>query len=333
MVKKGYTVFSLSWVNPDASFSNKTFSDYVLDGPVAAIKVIKNLTGISEINIAGYCIGGTLVACALAYLSARNDHSVKSVTYLTTMLDFQNFGFFTDFVDKDYVKKIDKIMKKQGYLDGYFLHQLFNFLRPKDLVWPYYIKNYLQGESPGENDLLFWNSDYANLPPKVIDYCLNNFVIKNELIKPKHLFIGKTPIDLSSIKIPAYFFSTIRDHLTPWKSTYAGLRTHSGDCVFILGDSGHIAGVVNPPTKKKYGYFINAGAHNTPDEFLEKAKKISGSWWPHWEKWLKPQSGKKIKARQPGSDQYPVIEDAPGSYVKVQYVRANVKMTSPKTKK
>ncbi len=333
MVKKGYTVFSISWVNPDASFSNKEISDYVLDGPIAAIEVIKKITGMPKINIAGYCIGGTLVACALAYLSAKNDDSIKSVTYLTTMLDFQNFGFFTDFIDEDYIKKTEKIMKKQGYLDGYLLHQIFNFLRPNDLVWPYYIKNYLQGQSPGENDLLFWNSDYTNIPPKVMRYCLKNFVINNDLIKPKKLSINNTKIDLHSIKLPAYFFSTIRDHLTPWKSTYAGLPLHSGKTTFVLGDSGHIVGVVNPPTKKKYGYFINTETHNTPEEFLENAKKLEGSWWPHWEKWLKSYSGKKVEARKPGSKQFPPLENAPGSYVKIQYTLTKQKKSAPKKKK
>ncbi len=316
MVKKGYTVFSISWVNPDASFADKEFSDYILNGPVAAINIIKKITKAPEINIAGYCIGGTMVACAIAYLIAHNDHSVKSVTYLTTMLDFENFGFFTDFVEEDTVKKINTLMKKQGYLDGYYLHQLFNFLRPNDLVWPYYVQNYLLGNTPGENDLLFWNSDYTNIPRKVMSYCLKNFVMRNQLIKSNFLKINNTPIDLHSIDIPAYFFSTARDHLTPWKSTYAGLQLHSGKTTFILGDSGHIAGVVNPPNKQKYGYFVNTGTHSTPDEFLKNAENVPGSWWPHWEKWLKSYSGKKVSPRKPGSAEFPVLENAPGSYVK-----------------
>lgn len=318
LIHQGYTVFMISWINPDQSHAHKNFENYMLEGPIAALDVIKKATGESKVNAVGYCIGGTLLSCTLAYLAAHNNNQMMSGTYLTTMLDFSEPGELGIFIDENQISSLEIYMKKQGYLDGKTLAQVFNALRANDLIWSYYIKNYLQGQKPKPMDILYWNSDSTNLPETMQSFYLRQMYLNNLLIKPNQITLADVSIDLTKIDVPVYFFSTEKDHIAPWKSTYSGLKYHSGEKTFVLGGSGHIAGVINPPDKNKYHYYTHSFLQTSPEDFLEKSEKNAGSWWLHWEKWVRQYSGEQIKARKIGSKTLPVIEDAPGSFVKMK---------------
>jgi len=250
IVKQGHTVFLISWVNPDVTHAHKDFEDYLIEGSIAALDVIAEVTEEHEVNVLGYCIGGTLLGCTLSYLAEKNDHRIKSATYLTTMLDFSEPGDLGIFIDDDQVKEIENYMEKQGYLDGQTLSHIFNMLRANDLIWSYYIKNYLHGNNPAPLDILYWNSDSTNLPKKMHSFYLRNMYLNNRLCIPYGIQLNNVPINLHTIDVPVYFLSTQQDHIAPWKSTYAGMKIHSGKTTFVLGGSGHIAGIVNPPKKK-----------------------------------------------------------------------------------
>ena len=320
LVTQGYTVYMISWASATAELREKDFQDYMLEGPLAAMNVIEKIVGKNKINMLGFCIGGTLLACLLAYLADKNDQRVGSATYLTTMLDFAEPGDLGMFIDEYQVAGLEKQLNTEGYLNGNILALIFNMLRPNDLIWNYYIRNYLQGKKPIPIDLLYWNSDPTNLAAKMAQTYLREMYLKNRLKDSGGMVFDNVPIVLNKIKTPVYFLSNQNDHIAPWKSTYAGVALHSGPVSFVLGGAGHIAGVVNPPSNNKYSYFTNESLPENPETWLQTAEQQPGSWWPHWESWLRKYSGTQVAARVPGSGSTRVIEDAPGSYVRVQLV-------------
>lgn len=326
LVQQGYTVFMISWVNPTQQHANKDFSDYMLEGPLQALDIIEKATGEVEINALGYCVGGTLLSCALAYLAYQNNNRIHSATYLCSLLDFSAPGELGAFIDEKQLQFLENEMQQKGYLSGQHMATTFNLLRPHDLIWSYYIKNYLLGQNPSPHDILYWNNDSTNLPEKMHIFYLRNMYLNNRLMKNNSLTLNNVPINLQRITIPTYFIATIQDHIAPWKSVYAGLKLHSGPVNFILGGSGHIAGAINPPEKNKYNYYQNNNTPDDPETWFKQATEQPGSWWPTWEKWLQTQSGISVTARTPGDTGLPLIEDAPGTYVKK-------KLKIPKTKK
>lgn len=315
LVNQGYNIFLISWINPDKHYASVDFQDYLLQAVLPVIDIIRKVTDSPKINALGFCIGGTLLAIANAYLTAKKTNCIESATYLTTLLDFANPGDIGAFIDKDQFKMLQEEIMKTGYLSGRILQMIFNLLRPNDLIWSYVIKNYLKGEDPLPIDFLFWNSDTTNLPAQMVTTYLRDFYLTNQLKDSGVFKINDVPIDLRLIKNPVYFLSTFFDHIAPWKSTYAGVRQHSGPVTFVLGGSGHVAGVVNPPSKNKYGYYTNDTLPEDPESWLKTAKENAGSWWTHWEKWLRQFSGDLIPAKQPGGGKIEPLEDAPGTYV------------------
>jgi poly[(R)-3-hydroxyalkanoate] polymerase subunit PhaC len=317
-VDQGHTVFVISWVNPGPELAAKNFSDYLLEGPVAAIHAIERATGEADVNAIGYCIGGTLLASTLAYLAATGDNRIVSATFFTTLLDFSDVGDMSVFIDEAQLERVDKDMKRHGYLEGRSMADAFNLLRENDLIWFFFVNNYLLGRDPPAFDLLYWNSDSTRMPAAMQSYYLRNMYQRNVLKEPGGVTLANVPIDLRKIDIPVYFLSAREDHIAPWRSTYAGTQLVSGPVRFVLGASGHIAGVINPPAAKKYGYWTNEKLSKIPEVWLEGAKYCEGSWWDDWSKWIAEFGDERVPAREPGSGDLNVIEDAPGSYVKTR---------------
>ena len=316
--EQGHTVFVVSWVNPDARFGTKTFEDYMLDGPVAAVRAACEASGADKVNIIGYCIGGTMTAAALAYMADKGDDRVASATFFTTLVDFEEPGELGVFIDEEQIASLEETMGERGYLEGSEMASTFSMLRANDLIWSFVINNYLLGKEPFPFDLLFWNADSTRMPAVMHSYYLRKIYQDNALVKPGGLELGGVKIDLRKIKIPVYILSTKEDHIAPWESTYAATQLYSGQTKFVLASSGHIAGVVNPPVSDRYSYRTNAKKAKTPAEWLDGAKEHAGSWWPDWDKWVEKYAGGEIKARVPGKGKLRAIEDAPGSYVMVR---------------
>jgi len=317
LVEQGHTVFVISWINPDESYSDIGFDTYLEEGVLVATDVVEQITGESEINSIGYCIGGTLLSSTLAYMKAKGDARIKSATYFTTMIDFSNPGELGVFIDEEQICSLEERMNREGYLEGSSMAGAFNMMRANDLIWSFYINNYLLGNDPRPFDLLYWNSDSTRMPAKMHSWYLRNMYLNNRLCKGELSIAGIT-IDLSTVDIPSCFVSTIEDHIAPWKSTYSGAQLFSGPVRFILGGSGHIAGIINPPEAEKYDYRVTDGLPSDPDEWAASAEKHAGSWWPEWQRWIAPMSGDMIDARQPGKGKFKVLENAPGSYVKMR---------------
>jgi polyhydroxyalkanoate synthase len=317
-VGEGHTVFVISWVNPDRKLAGMTFDDYLEDGALAALDAIERATGEREINAIGYCLGGTLLAAALGYLAAKKSDRIASTTFFASMIDFEEPGELEVFIDAKQVAALEKRMQERGYLEGSEMATTFNMLRSNDLIWSFVVNNYLLGRDPFPFDLLYWNSDSTRMPAAMHSYYLRNMYLKNLLRKPGGLTLAGVPIDLSKVKIPLYFASTIEDHIAPWRATYAGARLFPGTVRFVLGGSGHIAGIVNPPAANKYHYWTNPGLPEDPEQWLKGAEQHTGSWWTDWAGWIARQGGGKVPARIPGKGKLKVIEDAPGSYVKVR---------------
>ena len=318
VVAQGYTVFVVSWVNPDAEKAKKTFEDYMIEGPLAALDAIEQATGEKKINAVGYCIGGTLLSATLAHLAAKKDTRIGAATFLTTLVDFEQVGDVGVFIDEAQVEALEEMMNKRGFLDGSEMSATFNTLRANDLVWSFVINNYLLGKEPFPFDILFWNSDSTRMPAVMHSQYLRHMYLENALARPGGITLGGTPLDLSKIKVPTYILSTREDHIAPWESTYKATQIYAGDVTFTLAMSGHVAGVVNPPAKGKYGYWTNAVNPETGAAWFAGAQKHDGSWWPHWETWLKEHAGPMVEARVPGEGgKLKALEDAPGSYVKV----------------
>ena len=315
MVDQGHSVFVISWVNPTEKHRDKSFEHYMEEGVLTAIDEIEKITNEAAVNAIGYCIGGTLLTVTLAYLAAKGEQDkIKSATFLTTLVDFEEAGDLTIFIDDAQIKVIEEQMKEKGYLDAAYLKSTFSLLRANDMIWSFVVNNYLLGKDPFPFDLLYWNDDAVNLPEAMHSYYLRNMYLENNLIKKNKLKIKDTPIDITKVKTPSYFLSTKEDHIAPWKATYQTTQYFSGDCTFTLAASGHIAGVVNPPKAKKYSHWRNDKTPADADEWFETATEYKGSWWSNWEKWVAKTSGNKVDARQ--IDKKRVIEKAPGSYVK-----------------
>ncbi len=317
-VDQGFTTFVISWVNPDERLAHKSFENYLLEGPVAAMDAIRAATGEKELTTIGYCLGGTLTACTLAWLEAKKDRRVSAVTFFTTLVDFREPGELGVFIDEEQLATLEEAMARRGYLDGAEMATTFNLLRANDLIWSFVVNNYLLGKEPFPFDLLYWNSDSTRMPAAMHSYYLRKFYHENKLIEPGALVMAGVPIDLRTIRTPAYIVATREDHIAPWKSCYAATQIYSGEKRFVLAGSGHIAGIVNPPASGKYGYWINDALPPDPEAWLAGATQHKGSWWPDWAAWNAARSGPLVPARRPGEGKLPVIEDAPGSYVKVR---------------
>jgi polyhydroxyalkanoate synthase len=317
-VGEGHTVFVLSWVNPHGELSAKTFDDYLLEGPLKALEVIEEATGEREVNALGYCIGGTLLACALAWLAKEDDKRIVSATFFTTMLDFSDPGELGVFIDEEQIGLVEKHMEKKGFLDGSQMAQVFSMLRENDLIWSAFINNYLLGKDPPPFDLLYWNSDSTRMPAMMHGFYLREMYLNNRLIEPDALTLAGRPIDLRRIKVPAYLLSAREDHIAPWRSTFAATGLFAGPVRFVLAASGHIAGVINPPVANKYHFWTNTRKGRTTDAWLKTAERHEGSWWPDWSAWIARKGGGRVPAREPGAGALPAIEDAPGSYVKMR---------------
>lgn len=324
LLSQGHRVFMVSWVNADESLAQSTWDDYVEHGVVQAIDVTRDITGADQINALGFCVGGTLIATALATLAAQGKKPVKSLTLLTAFLDFVNTGTMDVFVDEAMVQMREMTLgpnspAKGGLMRGGELATTFSFLRANDLVWNYVIGNYLKGEMPPAFDLLYWNSDSTNLPGPMYTWYLRNTYLENKLCQPGAVTVCGVPLDLRRLDMPTFVYASREDHIVPWDSAYASTQVVTGPTTFVLGASGHIAGVINPPEKKKRSHWINPARQlpATGQQWLASAEEHAGSWWPVWSEWLASHAGDMVSApRQPGSRQYPVIEAAPGRYVK-----------------
>jgi polyhydroxyalkanoate synthase len=317
-VAQGHTVFVISWVNPDERLAEKSFGDYMLEGPLAALDAIAKATGERGVNAIGYCIGGTLMACTLAWMAAKRDTRIKSATFLTTRTDFAAAGELAVFIDEEQLKAMEEKMEKRGYHDGHEMAVAFNMLRANDLIWSFVVNNYLLGQEPFPFDLLYWNSDSTRMPARMHSFYLRQMYQRNLLVVPGGIELEGVKLDLRKISVPCYFLSTREDHIAPWKSTYKATQIYKGPKRFVLAASGHIAGVVNPPEAGKYSHWINPELPPSPDEWFAGATELAGSWWPDWQRWVSALAPAKVPARTPGDRDLAVIEPAPGSYVKVQ---------------
>jgi polyhydroxyalkanoate synthase subunit PhaC len=319
LVSEGHRTFVISWRNPDDSLEGKTWDDYVGDGPVKAIEVVQEITGAGQINALGFCVGGTLLGTALAVLAARGEKPVASATLLTTFLDFSDTGVLDLFVDEAFVRFREMQLGRGGILKGQELASTFSFLRPNDLVWNYVVGNYLKGETPPPFDLLYWNSDSTNLPGPMYAWYLRNTYFENNLVKPGKCTVCGEKVDLGKVDIPVYIYGSREDHIVPIGGAYASTKHLPGRKRFVMGASGHIAGVINPPAKNKRSYWTNDKLPATLEQWLKGAKEHPGSWWTDWSAWLKPHAGKQVAAPKTyGKGKYRAIEPAPGRYVKAK---------------
>jgi polyhydroxyalkanoate synthase subunit PhaC len=319
LVSEGHRTFLISWRNPDASMKDKTWDDYVGDGALEAIKVVQEISGAKQINSLGFCVGGTILGTALAVLAARGQKPVAALTLLTSFLDFGHTGVLDVFIDEASVKFREMQLGRGGILKGRELASTFSFLRPNDLVWNYVVGNYLKGETPPPFDLLYWNSDSTNLPGPMYAWYLRNTYFENNLVKPGKCTVCGEKVDLGKLDMPVFIYGSREDHIVPIAGAYASTRHLPGKKRFVMGASGHIAGVINPPANKKRSYWVNDKLPPTFDEWLKGAKEHPGSWWPEWSGWLKGYAGKQIPApKSYGKGKYKAIEPAPGRYVKAK---------------
>jgi polyhydroxyalkanoate synthase len=318
LVDQGHTVFAISWVNPGKRHRDKDFVDYMKEGPLAALDAIEQATGEREAHVVAYCLGGTLTATMLAWQAARNDTRVKSATLLATLTEFSDLGEFSVFFDEDRLLKLDRYLEKKGFLEGHDLARLFSIVRANDLIWSAVVNNYLLAEESLPFDMTYWFADPAHMPAKMLNFYIRNIVFENRLPKPGQLVIDGVPIDLGKIKTPTCFVSMHDDHVAPWRATYSGPHLFGGPTRFILGGSGHNAGIVNPPVAKKHGYWTNPELPPAADDWLAGATRHEGSWWPEWASWLAAADDGKVPARVVGAGALKPLEAAPGSYVKVR---------------
>jgi polyhydroxyalkanoate synthase len=272
----------------------------MLEGPLAAMDAIAEATGERELNVAGYCLGGILLAATAAWLKAKGDERIKSATYLTAMVDYSDVGDVGLFIDENGLESLEKRINERGYLDGKKVDVTFRTLRANDLVWSFFVNSYLLGQSPKPFDILYWNADSTNMPAATHTFFMRNMYLENKMREPGGITLAGEPIDVGTVTIPSYVLATREDHIAPWKTAYATTQILSGPVDFVLGASGHIAGVVNPPEKQKYGYWTNKDLPADPQAWLATAEEHAGSWWPHWITWLEPHRGDQVPARSPG---------------------------------
>lgn len=318
-VDEGYTVFIISWVNPDQDTAHKTFEDYVFQGLLEAVSVAKEICDVEKINALGFCIGGNFLAPLSGYLAVqKTPNPLNSTTYLATIFDFKDAGDLKVFVDKKQLEDLETQIKGKGYLDGRILARTFSLLRANDLIWSFVISKYFMGESPAAFDLLYWNSDSTNLPAAMYTYYLRKMFIENKLLVPGGITLRDVSIDLKKVVIDSFILNTKEDHIAPWRSGYEGACAFSGDTKFCLGGSGHVAGIFNAPKDKKYSYWVGPSICDKPEEWLDLAQEKDGSWWVEWEAWIQERSGAKVLARDLNHPKHKAIEPAPGSYVKIK---------------
>lgn len=319
--QQGHAVFLMSWRNPMKEQAHIQFGDLITEGVMEAAKVIEDITGEKEVNAIGYCMGGTLLAATQAYyVGKRLKNRIKSATYLTTLLDFENPGELGVFINDPVISAIEAMEKTTGYCDGRQLAVTFSLLRENSLYWNYYIENYLKGKEPAEFDILYWNSDGTNVTAPVHSFILRQLYLNNQLIEPGSIKINGTGLNLSRVKTPNFFISTKEDHIALWDVTFQGSKALGGESTLVLGESGHVAGIVNPPAKEKYGYYLNKAAYENSQQWLSGAEHHKGSWWLYWQQWIQPYAGDKVAAYPIGSEAFPAQGDAPGEYVKVTLV-------------
>ena len=315
-LEQGNNVFIISWRNPDEALGDKTWDDYLNEGTFPAINVIKKITGAKKINGVAWCIGGTMLATTIAVLAAKNKKPFASATFFTTLLDYSDPGELRVFIDESQVEQFEEKLKKGGVMPGKQLATTFAMLRANDLIWNYVVNNYLKGKTPPPFDILYWNSDSTNMTAAMYTWYLRNMYLENRLIQPGGVELCGVPVDLGKIDCPVYLLSAIEDHIAPWKTTFISTEVLKCPMEFVLGASGHIAGVINPANKNKRNFWINGEMGKGADHWLESAESVPGSWWTHWDRWLKSQGGKEIPApEQVGNKEYPEIEAAPGVYV------------------
>jgi polyhydroxyalkanoate synthase len=320
-VAQGQTVFVVSWVNPDEKLAGKTFADYLTEGVLGAVDAVTRATGEPDMNAIGYCIGGTLLAAALGHMAARGDERIRSATFFATQVDFSEPGDLQVFIDEQQLENLDRKMEQKGYLEGQAMFTTFNMLRANDLIWSFYVNNYLLGKDPAPFDLLYWNADATRMPRRTHMFYLREMYLRNNLVKPGAIELDGVPIDLTKVTIPVYLLASREDHIAPYASVFKACHHYSGPVRFVLAGSGHIAGVINPPEQKKYQYWLNPQHEGQPGEledWLAGAEEHAGSWWPDWAAWIAPLTGPMVPSREPGSGSLPVLEDAPGSYVKAR---------------
>ena len=315
--EQGLTVFVVSWVNADEKQGRKSFSDYMREGFLEAVQAVQDATGAEKVNTIGYCIGGTLVAAALGYMAAKNDHRVNAATFFTTQVDFEKAGDLRVYVDEEQVKWIEERMEEKGYLAGSRMADAFNLLRSNDLIWSYVINNYMLGKEPMPFDLLYWNSDSTQMPAGVHSFYLRECYLANKLSQGKMILDG-VHIDLKKVKQPVYNLAARDDHIAPLPSVFKVGQFFGGETKLVVSGSGHIAGVVNPPEARKYKYWTNDAPAEILENWLKTATEYEGSWWPDWAEWITARSGAKVSAPVPGDGKLDVLENAPGSYVTVK---------------
>ena len=321
MREQGHTVFLISWRNPTAEQAHVTYQDLITDGVVKAGQVIEEITGERDVNAIGYCIGGTLLAATQAYyLGKRVRNRIKSATYMTTIIDFSEPGSLGVFVNEPVISAAEAMNELRGYCDGRQLAVTFSLLRENTLYWNYYIENYLKGKDPSQFDILYWNSDGTNIPPKVHSFLLRTLYLHNELIQPNKVRVDGVGLNLSRVKTPNFFISTLEDHIALWGGTFKGAHALGGESTLVLGESGHVAGIVNPPSRNKYGFYTNAAPYQDDKSWLEGASFTPRSWWLYWQEWVAPYAGEKVPARALGNEQHQPTEDAPGRYVQVTLI-------------
>jgi polyhydroxyalkanoate synthase len=314
LVDAGFTVFVISWKNPDASMEEISFEDYLTLGPLAAFDVIKEITASPKINPVGYCIGGTLLSMMLPYLAAKKDDTANSATFFVSLQDFTEVGDTSVFIDEPQVRYVEGQMMERGYLDSRSMATMFNMLRANDLIWSNVVNNYLLGKEPPAFDLLYWNADGTRMTRAAHSFYLRNTYLENNLIKPGKIVLKGVPIDLGKIHQDIYAVGTEQDHIVPWRSAWRISQLAGGKVRFVLGGSGHIAGIINPPSKGR-GYWTNDKPVRSADQWFESAESHKGSWWTDWLEWLKPRSGEQVAPPPLGNAAYPPIAPAPGSYV------------------
>jgi polyhydroxyalkanoate synthase len=316
-LEQGHSVFVISWANPSKAHADLDFADYMTLGPLTALDVMKDITGEKTANVLGFCIGGILVTAMLGYLAAKGDDRINSATTLATMVDFKDVGEIGVFIDDDRLDVLRAHMEEKGYLEAHHLQDMFSMLRENDLIWSFFEANYLRGDKPRPFDLLYWNADSTRLPKAMLLWYLEEVYLRNKLREPGGLEMNGAKIDISKIKPPMFVLATRDDHIAPWTSIYPATQILKGDVEFVLGGSGHIAGVINPPDKRcKYGYMTSASYPAAPEDFLKAAQAHEGSWWPHWSEWLGAKSGEQVAPRKVANrGKYKSLEKAPGSFV------------------
>lgn len=316
LVDQGYTVFIISWVNPGEEFRDLPFDDYINKGVVAALDAVEGISGQKSVNAVGYCVGGTVLGITQAYLSKLNDSRIKSLTFFTTLFDFSEPGEVGTYLTNQLIPIVEQSVNTKGYLDGRILGLSFSLLRENNLFWSFFIEHYLKGKDPMPFDILYWNSDSTNLPAEAFLFYLREMYLENKLCCSGAVTINTTPIDLKGITVPSYCLAAQADHIVLWQAAYKSAQQLGGDVRFVLTESGHVAGVINPESKGKYPHWVGEGMPEDPAAWLASATQKPGSWWRDWHDWLAPKSGKRVKARKVGGKKaFPAIEDAPGRYV------------------